>query len=65
MLGVPYEDATVANADIVAQKEALALAQNLEKSGASKSLADKEIIPLIAYLQALGQKPKINFYCEI
>ena len=55
-LGVPYDDDTVANADIVAQKQALEIAKDLEASGAPKGLEKKEIVALIAYLQSLGQK---------
>jgi len=58
MLGVPYDDNTVANADIVAQKEAIEIAKNIEAAGGPKGLEKKEIIPMIAYLQALGQKQK-------
>lgn len=55
-LGVPYSDDQVANADIMAEKEAVIIAQGLEKDGAPKGLEKKEIVALIAYLQALGQK---------
>lgn len=55
-LGVPYDAKTVADADIIAQKEAKVLAEALEKEGAPKDLEKKEIIAVIAYLQALGQK---------
>lgn len=55
-LGVPYSDDTIANADIVAQKEALAVAKELEAQGAPAGLEKKQIVALIAYLQALGQK---------
>lgn len=55
-LGVPYDNETVANADIIAQKEAIEIAKDLEANGAPKGLEKKEIIALIAYLQALGQK---------
>ena len=57
-LGVPYEDDTVANADIVAQKQAQVIAEDLEKNGGPKGLEKKEIVALIAYLQSLGQKGK-------
>lgn len=57
-LGVPYEDEVVANADIHAQKQAQEIAADLESNGAAKGLAKKEIVALIAYLQALGQKGK-------
>jgi cytochrome c oxidase cbb3-type subunit I/II len=59
MLGVPYDDQVVANADIEAQKEAKIIADNLSKDGLSTAgLEKKEIIALIAYLQALGKKGK-------
>ncbi|KYG63774.1 cytochrome C oxidase Cbb3 [Bdellovibrio bacteriovorus] len=57
-LGVPYDDEVVANADIHAQKQAQEIAADLEANGAAKGLAKKEIVALIAYLQALGQKGK-------
>ncbi|MGE5085422.1 MAG: cytochrome-c oxidase, cbb3-type subunit I [Bacillota bacterium] len=57
-LGVPYEDDTVANADIYAQKQAKVIAEDLEKNGGPKGLEKKEIVALIAYLQSLGQKGK-------
>lgn len=57
-LGVPYDDNTVANADIVAQKQALEVAKDLETNGAPAGLEKKEIVALIAYLQSLGQKGK-------
>ena len=57
-LGVPYDDDTIANADIVAQKQAKVIAEELEKQGAPKGLEKKQIVALIAYLQALGQKGK-------
>ena len=57
-LGTPYDEYTIANADIVAQKEALILADELHKQGAPKGLEKKQIVALIAYLQALGQKAK-------
>lgn len=63
-LGVPYSDETVANADKIAEDEAKALAAELTKEiqAAGGSVPDKlerrQIIALIAYLQALGQKGK-------
>ncbi|MGZ3723723.1 MAG: cbb3-type cytochrome c oxidase subunit II, partial [Bdellovibrionales bacterium] len=57
-LGVPYSDDEVANADIVAQKQALEIAKDLEAQGGPKGLEDKEIVALVAYLQSLGQKFK-------
>lgn len=55
-LGVPYEEDVVANPDIIAQKEAKILADALAAEGAPKGLEKTEIVALIAYLQALGQK---------
>jgi len=57
-LGVPYDSETVANADIVAQKEAKVIAEELEKNGVPAGLEKKQIVALIAYIQALGQKGK-------
>lgn len=58
MVGVPYEDDIVANADIHAQKEAKVIAEDLAANGAPAGLEKTELIALIAYLQALGQKGK-------
>ncbi|MCO5114681.1 MAG: cytochrome-c oxidase, cbb3-type subunit I [Bdellovibrionaceae bacterium] len=56
-LGVPYDQDTVANADIVAEKQARELSYELREQGITASaLEQKEIVALIAYLQALGQK---------
>lgn len=55
-LGVPYDQNTIANADIVAQKEAKIIAERLLKEGAPAGLEKKQIVALIAYLQALGHK---------
>jgi cytochrome c oxidase cbb3-type subunit I/II len=55
-LGVPYSDEEVANADILAEKQATQIAEGLEKDGAGKGLGKTEMVALIAYLQALGQK---------
>lgn len=58
-LGVPYDDDTVANADIKAQKEALLIAADLKANGINgDKLEQKQIVALIAYLQSLGQKGK-------
>ncbi len=56
ILGTPYDDNTVANADIVAQKQAQEIAEDLAKNGSPAGLEAKEIVALIAYLQSLGQK---------
>jgi len=57
-LGVPYSDDVVANADVIAEQEALKKSEELSVSVNNVNLKDKEIIALIAYLQALGQKNK-------
>ncbi len=54
-LGVPYDDWAIIHATEDAQQEAQAIAKQLEEQGAPPKLADKEIIPLIAYLQTLGR----------
>ncbi|MBX3019532.1 MAG: cytochrome-c oxidase, cbb3-type subunit I [Bdellovibrionaceae bacterium] len=56
MLGTPYDEATVADADIVAQKEAKVIAERLEKEGGPANMEKTEMVALISYLQALGQK---------
>jgi cytochrome c oxidase cbb3-type subunit I/II len=57
MLGVPYDEQTVGNADIVAEKQANEIAKDLEsQTGMPQKLASKEIVALIAYLQCLGEK---------
>lgn len=58
-LGVPYDDATVANADLLAEKEAAVIAKEIEAEGGPAHLEGKQIVALIAYLQALGQKKPI------
>lgn len=57
-LGVPYDENTIANADILAQKEAQNLAKALEQEGAPAGLEKTQMVAVIAYLQALGQKAK-------
>jgi cytochrome c oxidase cbb3-type subunit I/II len=56
MLGVPYDDETVAQADIKAAEQAEKIAAELASQGAPAGLAKKQIVALIAYLQSLGQK---------
>jgi len=53
-LGVPYTDEQVTQAGAEAQAEAERIAAGLMEQGAPAKIADKEIIPLIAYLQKLG-----------
>ncbi len=58
-LGVPYEDNVVAEADRFAEAEAEVIANDLRQQGVKdKHLEQREIVALIAYLQALGQKEK-------
>jgi cytochrome c oxidase cbb3-type subunit I/II len=54
-LGVPYTDAEIAGAEDSARADAKRIAGLLEEQGAPKGMEDKEIVALIAYLQALGQ----------
>jgi cytochrome c oxidase cbb3-type subunit I/II len=53
-LGVPYSDEQVKNAAADAMAEAEMIANGLTEQGAPPKVVDKEIIPLIAYLQKLG-----------
>lgn len=56
-LGVPYGNDTIANADVIAEKEAKEIADELRSQGIrDPQLEQKEIVALIAYLQSLGQK---------
>ncbi len=58
-LGVPYEEKVVAEADRFAEAEAEVIANDLRQQGVKdKHLEQREIVALIAYLQALGQKQK-------
>lgn len=52
-LGVPYDDATIQQAEALARKQAEEIAQDLAQSGIENA-TDKEITALIAYLQRLG-----------
>jgi len=57
MLGVPYNDEEVANADILAEREAAKIYEELLSQDKSlESVKDTELIALIAYLQCLGNK---------
>lgn len=55
-LGVPYSDEEVANADILAEKQAAEIGKELTAQGAPSGIENKEIVAMIAYLQSLGQK---------
>ncbi len=54
-LGVPYSSQEVANADIDAEKQAKIISEDLKSQGVTENLERKEIVALIAYLQALGK----------
>ena len=57
MLGVPYADDEVSNADINAEKQAAAVYEGLLSQDPSlESVKDTEVIAIIAYLQSLGKK---------
>ncbi|MFI5323230.1 MAG: cytochrome-c oxidase, cbb3-type subunit I [Thermodesulfobacteriota bacterium] len=57
MLGVPYNEEEVANADINAEKQADVIYQGLLSQDPSlTSVKDTEVIAIIAYLQCLGKK---------
>jgi cytochrome c oxidase cbb3-type subunit I/II len=58
-LGVPYTQDDLARADLIAESEARRIAEELRKQGVNvDNLEQKEIVAMIAYLQALGQKGK-------
>lgn len=57
-LGVPYTEEQAVNADILAERQSEEIAKGLEREGVKGNLKDKEIVALIAYMQALGQKNK-------
>ena len=54
-LGVPYTNDEVANADLDAEKQARVISEELKSQGVLETLERKEIVALIAYLQALGK----------
>lgn len=55
MLGVPYSDTDIAQAEANAKIQAAQIMDRLRADKVTESLADKEIVALIAYLQRLGQ----------
>jgi cytochrome c oxidase cbb3-type subunit I/II len=57
-LGVPYSDAEVGDADRLAEEQAKLIGAALVEQGGPAGVEHKEIVALIAYLQALGQKAK-------
>ena len=60
MLGVPYSQAALANADGMAHDQAAQLAAKLQAQGGPADLADKDAIALIAYLQRLGMDIRLS-----
>ncbi|MEO8699460.1 MAG: cytochrome-c oxidase, cbb3-type subunit I [Kofleriaceae bacterium] len=54
MLGVPYDAQALAQAPVLAQDQAKAIALKLEKQGGPHGMQDRDAIALIAYLQRLG-----------
>lgn len=57
-LGVPYTESEVTNADVEAEAQAQLISDGLKQQGITEKIEGKEIIAMIAYLQALGQKGK-------
>lgn len=55
-LGVPYTDEQVRNADMDAEAQAKLISDGLKQQGVQAKIENREILALIAYLQALGQK---------
>lgn len=55
-LGVPYTDDEVRFADRDAQVQAKIISDGLKEQGVQEKIEDREILAIIAYLQALGQK---------
>lgn len=53
-VGVPYSDAEIDGAVQAAQRQADAIAAEVEAQGGPKNLARKEIVALVAYLQRMG-----------
>jgi cytochrome c oxidase cbb3-type subunit I/II len=53
-LGVPYSDSEIEGAETSARQQAGRIIQDLMRDGVEEKMVNKEIIPLIAYLQRLG-----------
>ncbi len=54
-VGVPYSDAEIGMAEDDAREHASRIAAQLVADGAAAGIENKEVVALIAYLQALGQ----------
>ena len=59
-LGTPYTEIEVSQADMMAEAQAKEIASEIQKQGGPKDLEKTEMVALIAYLQALGQKEAKN-----
>lgn len=59
MLGVPYSDEEVRDAETIARAQAQVIADGLKTDVSLPALEKREIIALIAYLQRLGQNPQV------
>jgi cytochrome c oxidase cbb3-type subunit I/II len=57
-LGVPYTDYQIEMAETDARAQAKKIAVGLAEQGAPANLEEREIVALIAYLQAMGQMKK-------
>lgn len=55
-LGVPYSDQEVAEADRLAEEQAKKVAGLIHQQGGPEGLEQREIVAIVAYLQALGRK---------
>jgi cytochrome c oxidase cbb3-type subunit I/II len=58
-LGVPYSNNQVLLAALNAREQARKISQALAKDTPIKSLEDREIVAVIAYLQRLGKNPRL------
>ena len=59
MLGVPYSDEEISNAEALAHAQAEQIATGLRSDVSMPELEKREIMALIAYLQRLGQNPEV------
>lgn len=59
-VGVPYEDADIANAQVSIDEQSKTVVANLAVGMITNASADREIIAMIAYLQRLGTDIKLE-----
>jgi cytochrome c oxidase cbb3-type subunit I/II len=64
-LGAPYSEEEIQNASALAQEQAQEIVAGLESAGVEKSMSNKQIIALIAYLQKLGKRQAIEKVSEV